>query len=1812
MSAPSSSTNPSGAQTFPTRNPRRRQRKDIEEGGSLRSQPERKRSKLIDGSSKPHTNGDVETQTTISSNGHALSADGHKDRESSSPSARFDMPMRAKGRGLRGSKDDVSTVLTEDANFTVRRLPCLPDALRKSDVDYRGHVFPSSSRALALTRTHAYVWDCNSPYESPQTTTLALPNPSRSTQPVPVGSLVKLGSDGDTGLLVIAPTSGKITYWENIDNAEALSLFEKRRHGVEGHLGSMSSGETVTDLTSLGQAGFVVIMNTGRIAQILLRDSQSRAAISVTPLRNPNANTGGGIFGMFKGAFGTNGWLKDVCAVRARPSKTRGHVNVLAASESGTLQLWQLNWSGNAQFVGEINAMGHVQAVAHRTLGNDTEAEFLESTLVDIALKSEAVESRAIVSNSTADYHFDVLALVEFKSANSKSFALAEIEIESNHVTVSRLTPVRSYAARLKPTSHWRPRVILPSPFKTAFVVFENAITIASIQQPPNGDSRPFQDTLYLQDDRKLNILGIAADSTSKSRHNTISSAIVYVQDQGILKVTPAGQENFSNVTAKDKIEQAISFGSAPHTPLRLGNLDEYGFSVDDVQNAATSISGDILSSKFRHLQANAVSMENNLQKRAKLLRSLARVVTTCCAGLSRNTRWTLRFDAEKLAAARGILLRYEENMKENPSRIHVLPSLILDIPPHAKSLPDGKTCFDEDYDQVRSWFQKDVSEINTLMGFTMTEWQQLFRFRLEDASEWYGRTWVVLDCVELISVSLETGFAFREESAPLYGLEDEVTQDGLLLKNYSELSRFWTSSLSVLIKTRDLILKAAEFLTFLLEEDGFPEAQELGLRISTALPRTIALWNRAVEECVGWLRFDTEKYRREAEPVMKNFQKDRRKMLGHLPCLNETPRGLALAEQFQDMGALVLVLREEANIVIAKGQVAHSRGPVRDAATDEQRRQEQEAAAEASQRLDATIGRCVNKYGLKFVEPWFSRYIQHKDFEKLLEQAKIYKQVLAQYLRANPSRRKLSFLNDILSERDYSTAGSTLLHASHAEPTSWNKKIELSMAKLTLLAANEDSRDESIDHFAVAGESHNAAIQISKIQERLADHMQPTFYEATDEDAMLQLAMQDYGNNVKPYDKLQELLRNDFEMLIARNALNPEQLIDILTLMDPRPCDQSSWDISLHRYFLALRVAKYARKNMGEMRFDIVVKTIWRRCYINEQWDVIDKTQGKSDAMVMEEISSTTLFMTFFEGYQIDFFESPSPFTIPKPSTLLVAGTATEDHMHRYRNADISAAIARDTEREVEALESCIENYRLEHWVEIARDGAGKLMAKQKGEKLAKNIKVVTLMQAAGEMERQELKKEVLGFQKQSAAEGSIASAANRRNSSRRQRVNGNPSGSRHRMGYYDYDEESVEPVDVPGLMEDRGSEPLEDGRGYQARRNSDKEARNASRPRSSAARNRSAASASRTAQAPAAATEPPHYTTTGIVPETAQEPAVTVTQPAPEAPDTGRERTSSAGPVRFGGGPGAGAGANGTPELDDDSEQGSLASQEENVNGVVDLTGEDNEPEEMEEDTVQVNDLQQPELPSSEVERVPSPEKARDETAQRSQSRGEEADEESEGADDENNGEDVTMRDESFDEEDEFAQEPSDDDGLAAGLAANVEEADSFVSGDELEGDGEEEGGESAEASVQQSVEESEEEEEEGEYGEDRHEGNSADEDEEFEVSEVEPDPGENVRQSVEVGASGRESGTSDEDDEDEDAESEEAEGEDEAQGDDVVDSEDSAGFKHMGSLKDSRLGPFFSEDDAEEGEGESEEVSGESEIQNGDELELNMEEQ
>ena len=88
--------------------PRRRQRKEIEDGGSLPRQPERKRSKLSNDSYMPLPNGTLEdANNSAQTNGHA--APDYPD--SHPPDTTMRIPVREKRRARRPSREDASTSL---------------------------------------------------------------------------------------------------------------------------------------------------------------------------------------------------------------------------------------------------------------------------------------------------------------------------------------------------------------------------------------------------------------------------------------------------------------------------------------------------------------------------------------------------------------------------------------------------------------------------------------------------------------------------------------------------------------------------------------------------------------------------------------------------------------------------------------------------------------------------------------------------------------------------------------------------------------------------------------------------------------------------------------------------------------------------------------------------------------------------------------------------------------------------------------------------------------------------------------------------------------------------------------------------------------------------------------------------------------------------------------------------------------------------------------------------------------------------------------------------------------------------------------------------------------------------------------------------------------------------------------------------------------------------------------------------------------------------------------------------------------------
>jgi nuclear pore complex protein Nup133 len=104
---------------------------------------------------------------------------------------------------------------------------------------------------------------------------------------------------------------------------------------------------------------------------------------------------------------------------------------------------------------------------------------------------------------------------------------------------------------------------------------------------------------------------------------------------------------------------------------------------------------------------------------------------------------------------------------------------------------------------------------------------------------------------------------------------------------------------------------------------------------------------------------------------------------------------------------------------------------------------------------------------------------------------------------------------------------------------------------------------------------------------------------------------------------------------------MNPDSLIDVLTLMDQVPSHSLSTEASGssgedQQVFgretnLALKVLNAA--DLEPEITDTLQKLIWKRCLLRDDWAYIGKTNYKSDRIVDEKLMSTAAFETIKAG---------------------------------------------------------------------------------------------------------------------------------------------------------------------------------------------------------------------------------------------------------------------------------------------------------------------------------------------------------------------------------------------------------------------------------------------------------------------------------------------------------------------------------------------------------------------------------------------------
>lgn len=1175
---------------------------------------------------------------------------------------------------------------------------------------WHGDISTSLGYALAMTQSQAVVWryaQGTMSAEQPKPLNIKLLHPSNNTRhPLPLGILVP--TSAEPALLVIMPASGKITYWESLTSAASVDSNRQKQQSVQGTVSGMLSGEFVTKITEAEPRAFVLTLSTGRLAHLVMSDSQGKPSINVQYLRNNGAQSGS-VFGSLRGVFSNTGWKKDVAAVRAGNSWQRGQRYVIVATSKGSFQTWDLSWNGTHSLVNDVDAKNDLlhALIEGGEVFHDNKEHVFE--VLDFAtLPSGGLGNEVAESGRSGDCK--LLTLTVLKGAESSRYALIGLTLTAGSVTIDVVHPITCYTTSLPAETQTKPQVLVPEPAQAAFLVFERSVVLVSlveIEETPSSQLQmeartlpdPFQDALDFRSTKPYRVVGCASEVYDRSHAQ--SSCVLMIYGFGLVRISALpmrkGQSALdrATVTAKTKLEQAVFFGNLPQDLLDFSPRPEVSFDQEEVEAAALSVSHSIMSSTSVYMPSISPSMDQQLQRRSTALADLNKHLRHYYPPLSRLTRWKLLWNAEKMAAAKALWRCYNaiiSNQNRSSDDKSVLAELIESL---HESLKTENQPEHHETDGVRHWFIHDVWRLEYIIPWAQNMVELMFETAVEDNKriEPTIQARLVSEANDIQLSSLETAFGFREANVVAYGLENEAMTDGVLLRGYEDLPEIWTSTANIVERVKTMTDVSRE-LACLGEDDDTNEGDplpDLVLKLAADNPRQVQICCQTYIERFRWLQSRREPESRAAGDKLKQAHLAVRKALfKSLPDVGQPEKAIYLAEKYHDMDALADIIEGEMLSVDSD---------------------------ETVRLLEERIYSYFVTFGTKWSNAFFKKHLDGGKAVGILNGNAKFRKYLTQFFRHQPNYAKLGWIHEVASEQSYGAAAQDLMLAQAQETNIWSRKVSLSMSKLCLLAAtgkgqmkNKSAKD--------ATQTIDESLAVLATQEILCNYVKPTIRNALDADAEVDLALQKYGSNVQGKSTLRHGLQRHFRKMLALEALPPEDLIDTLTLIGGEGAPPDNEGFMGLRFFYAFKVLRLASSKMGDSGLkELQERFIWRRCMIQDDWKAINRTELKADAQAEVETGATALFKTLREGFRTGFWDESAP--LP-PTKILEAGTSIDALRVSSHFVNVPenalALFAQDLEKEDELLEKYMEEGRLdERWKGIVE--AAKASARNKAD---------------------------------------------------------------------------------------------------------------------------------------------------------------------------------------------------------------------------------------------------------------------------------------------------------------------------------------------------------------------------------------------------------------------------------------------------------------------------------------------------------------
>lgn len=345
-------------------------------------------------------------------------------------------------------------------------------------------------------------------------------------------------------------------------------------------------------------------------------------------------------------------------------------------------------------------------------------------------------------------------------------------------------------------------------------------------------------------------------------------------------------------------------------------------------------------------------------------------------------------------------------------------------------------------------------------------------------------------------------------------------------------------------------------------------------------LIRLVDLLCRLYTERINWL--EQCGYTSDAENVNRKFSQHRTEWIRTIVQAGHIEDALLIAEEYKLFRAL-------AETILDRWQASNSANSKVDLV-----------------RCELRINENMDRFGYAFAEAMYGYLVDSKRFNTLMNEFTQYQDYLDRFLQDN-RLHKLAWIRQVENQQ-YHKACETLLddvESGNHGVSSAQRQFELSVAKLAALASQSPEPSMQKDAARIS-QSIDAKLFAIQVQLQLEKQVNM-------EDEKHQLVH--HINN--KYPGLCELARDLIDRVTKGEILSVDELIDLLTLVEPSTSKESSLN-----FYRALELASiYDRRRL---------RMVWRRLYLRDDWTYMSEfSQNKSDEEKKAMCQKTILYKT-------------------------------------------------------------------------------------------------------------------------------------------------------------------------------------------------------------------------------------------------------------------------------------------------------------------------------------------------------------------------------------------------------------------------------------------------------------------------------------------------------------------------------------------------------------------------------------------------------